>query len=103
MGIGEDIFFRVVTEWRLTPEEAKQLVGEIGHQWTLRQIHTADLVNSIYLNLRNMPTGMAQAWPKTPNDNPLFGGRAPLGLMLTGIEGLERVLRFIKGLNGGPL
>ena len=100
---GERKTLRAASEWRLTPEEAEQLVGEIGHQWTPRQTHTADLVNSIYLNLRYMPPVMARAWPKTPNDNSLFVGRAPLELMLNGTEGLERVLRFIKGQNGGSL
>lgn len=103
MGMGEDIFFKALSQWELTPEEAQQLVGTIGEQWTRRQIDIADLVNRIYLNLRIMPPTMAHAWPKRPNDNPLFGGRPPLELMLTGIEGLESVLRLIKRQNGGPL
>jgi hypothetical protein len=103
MGIGKGIFGMALRKWGLTPEEARRLVGEIGDEWAEAQIETAELVNEIYLNLRFMPPALAHAWPRTPNDNPLFGGRAPLDLMLTGTRGLETVLRFLKAQNGGPL
>ena len=84
-------FSRVIGDWDLKLHEIRMLKEH------------ADLVKQIHENLQFLPPKQAHAWPRTPNDNPMFGGRPPLVLMLIGREGLERVLRFILSENGGPL
>jgi hypothetical protein len=103
MSIGEGVFWTALSAWGVTPEEVRQLLGESDGEWTKAQIESAELVNGIYINLRFLPPKQAHAWPRKPNDNPLFRGRPPMELMLTGREGLERVLNLIMSENGGPL
>ena len=97
------VFVFTLKEWQLTDAETRRLAGDVGDVWTEEQIQKAALVKDIYLNLQSMPPKQARTWPRKPNGNPRFGGRPPLDLMLAGVEGLERVLKFLMAQNGGPL
>jgi hypothetical protein len=43
---------------------------------------------------------LARRWVKLPNANPLFGGKAALDLMASGIDGLYQVRRLLDGRRG---
>ena len=96
-----EVYRDVIGLWGIAENDEPLL---IGHDDGMTDDCAARMLAcvQIYSNLRFMPPDMAHAWPRTPNGNPLFGGKPPLEMMMAGREGLEQVLKLLKAENGGP-
>jgi len=95
LAIESDPYYWALLSWDLTPPERCQLPIYSVEGWTQEQSCIVNLVGKIYQNLMFMPPKQAQAWPTTSNDNPPFCGQPPLQIMLTGEDGLRKVLDFL--------
>lgn len=109
-------FFNIVERWKLTNEEQRGLLGwppestfykyKAGNIGTLSYdtLMRISLVLGIYKDLRILypESDLSDRWVKLPNNNPLFGGRPALTLMVNdGIDGLYQVRRLLDGRRGG--
>lgn len=101
----DDPFLMALIDWGFDSEPYAFFGGPVrdGPDFSPSELAIIDAVMDIYEALRALPPRQARAWPRTPNDNQLFGGRPPLEMMLTGHDGLDRVRRFLWAQNGGPL
>jgi len=109
-------FFRIAAAWRLTVAEQRGLLGwpasstfhkyKAGDHATLSYdtLVRLSLVIGIYSGLQVLypEAALADAWVRTPNTHPLFGGKPALTLMVDGgIDGLFKVRRLIDARRGG--
>ena len=109
-------FFGIARGWRLTVEESRGLLGwpapstfhkyKSGDHGTLSYDTLArlSLIFGIYKSLQILypDAAMADVWVRLANSHPLFGGGAPLSLMIDdGMDGLARVRRLLDGRRGG--
>jgi len=109
-------FLNVAAAWRLTVEEQRGLLGwpagSTYHKYKSGDVATLSydmlvrisLILGIYkaLHILYPDPGLADAWVKLPNANPLFGGRPALAAMIDGgIDGLYRVRRLLDARRGG--
>ena len=107
-------FLEIAKAWSLAVEEQRALLGwppestffkyKAGHIGTLSfdTLMRISLLLGIYkdLNILYPERDLADRWVKLPNNNPLFGGRPALGLMLEGMDGLYQVRRLLDGRRG---
>jgi hypothetical protein len=109
-------FFNIAAAWRLTVQEQRALLGwpatSTFHKYkaadhgalTFDTLTRLSLVIGIYKSLQVLypEPEFADAWPRMPNSNPVFGGRPALTLMSDGgIDGLFRVRRLLDSRRGG--
>jgi hypothetical protein len=109
-------FFNIAAGWQLSVTEQRALLGwpatstfhkyKAGDHGTLSfdTLTRISLVLGIYSGLQVLypEPAFADAWVRTPNSHPLFGGRPALTLMVDGgIDGLFKVRRLIDGRRGG--
>lgn len=108
-------FFPVAAAWDLSVVEQRALLGwpaastfhkyKSGNCGTLSfdTLTRLSLILGIYkaLQLLYPEPALADAWVRLPNSNEIFGGKAPLTLMIDdGIDGLYRVRRLLDGRRG---
>jgi hypothetical protein len=109
-------FFRIAERWRLGVEEQRGLLGwpspSTLYEWkkgrggavSFDTLTRLSLVLGIYkaLHVLYPDDEFADQWLRLPNQNPLFGGRTPLGTMLAGdVRQLYDVRRLLDGRRGG--
>jgi Protein of unknown function (DUF2384) len=109
-------FFKIAAAWRLTVAEQRGLLGwpasstfhkyKAGDYGTLSYdtLIRLSLIVGIYSGLQVLypEPAFADAWVRSPNSHPLFGGRPALTLMVDGgIDGLYKVRRLIDSRRGG--
>jgi hypothetical protein len=115
-GAGLRGFFGIAQKWGLLEKDCLVLLGEPSratyYNWKKGDIgkvgrDTLDRLSyivGIYKALRILIPNddAAHAWIRHPNDAPLFGGQAPLNLMLTGKQvDLYRVRAYLDANRGG--
>lgn len=115
-GPGIRTFFNVAAVWALSVNDQRGLLGwpaastyhkyKTGHVGTLSYdaLVRISLVIGIYkaLHILYPEPELADQWIKLRNSNPLFGGGAPLSLMIDGgIDGLYQVRRLLDARRGG--
>ncbi len=108
-------FFNVAQAWGLSVSEQRGLLGwpaastfhkyKSGAHGTLSYdtLTRLSLILGIYKALQMLfpEPVFADRWPKMPNSHPIFGGRAPLDLMVDGgLDGLYSVRRLLDGRRG---
>lgn len=108
-------FFPIAQAWDLSVVEQRALLGwpaastfhkyKSGSHGTLSfdTLTRLSLILGIYkaLQLLYPEPALADAWVRLPNTNNIFGGNAPLRLMIDdGIDGLYRVRRLLDGRRG---
>jgi len=108
-------FFPIAETWSLSVVEQRALLGwpaastfhkyKSGNHGTLSfdTLTRLSLILGIYkaLQLLYPEPALADAWVRLPNSNEIFGGKAPLTLMIDGgIDGLYRVRRLLDGRRG---
>ncbi|HTQ53825.1 MAG TPA: MbcA/ParS/Xre antitoxin family protein [Bryobacteraceae bacterium] len=109
-------FLNVAAAWELSAEEQRALLGwpaestffkyKAGEVSTLPydMLIRISLVLGIYKSLHILypEHNLADRWVKLPNNNPLFGGRPALDLMVEGgMDGLYQVRRLLDSRRGG--
>lgn len=109
-------FFNIAAAWTLSVTEQRALLGwpapstfhkyKSGNHGTLSfdTLTRLSLIVGIYSGLQVLyPEAVfADAWVRTPNSHPLFGGRPAMALMTDGgIDGLLKVRRLIDARRGG--
>jgi hypothetical protein len=88
---------KIVNLWELSSAEAASLFGisqaiwvELARGNTVGSLDSdpatrVSLILGIFRILGTIFNGdLASAWPKTPNNGPLYGGRSPIALMIAG-------------------
>jgi hypothetical protein len=108
-------FFNIAAAWQLTVTEQRGLLGwpasstfhkyKAGDYGTLSYdtLVRLSLVIGIYSGLQVLypEPAFADAWVRSPNSHPLFGGKPALTLMIDGgIDGLYKVRRLIDARRG---
>jgi len=109
-------FFNIAAAWKLSVTEQRALLGwpapstfhkyKSGDHGTLSfdTLTRLSLLVGIYSSLQVLypEPAFADAWVRTPNSHPLFGGRPAIALMADGgIDGLLKVRRLIDARRGG--
>lgn len=108
-------WFRIAKVWDLTDKQAATLLGtsySTYRRWKrnpdvtldIGQMERLSLLLGIYSALEILlpRKDVAHRWIKMPNNNPLFGGRAPLERMLGGLtQDLLLVRRYLDAERGG--
>ncbi len=109
-------FFQIAAAWHLSAEEQRALLGwppestfykyKAGHVGILSYdtLMRISLLLGIYKDLHILypEADLADRWVKLPNNNPLFGGRPALVLMMeNGMDGLYQVRRLLDSRRGG--
>jgi hypothetical protein len=108
-------FFPIAAAWDLSVVEQRALLGwpaastfhkyKSGNHGTLSfdTLTRLSLILGIYkaLQLLYPEPALADNWIRMPNTNQVFGGTAPIVLMIDdGIDGLYRVRRLLDGRRG---
>ncbi|MBB6255282.1 MbcA/ParS/Xre antitoxin family protein [Nitrospirillum iridis] len=119
-GPGLRAFLAIADQWKLGEEERRTLLGRPGrstyHGWAAKARAGQDLSLQLDTLLRLSAVlgihkalvilfpraGDGVAWLRTPNRGLLFGGQAPLDLLLSGTQdGLLAVRRHLDAWRGG--
>jgi len=102
--------------WRLGASEASALLGDISERSWFRlkkresdealaqdQLMRISLLVGIFKGLRLIfSEPLADEWVRLPNQGAVFGGQAPLDLMIRGgIPAMVRVRQHVDSLRGG--
>ena len=105
-------FVAIIRAWAVRDEDATELIGGIPpgsyeainsgkYAETLSedQLTRISYLIGIYKALHILlPKDIADTWMSRPNDNPVFGGIAPLAFCLKeGLPGLAQVRRLLDG------
>jgi hypothetical protein len=108
-------FFNISAAWELSVVKQRGLLGwpapstyhkyKAGGVGTLPydMLQRVSLILGIYkaLHILYPEAQLADQWVKLRNSNPIFGGKAPLELMIDGgIDGLYRVRRLLDARRG---
>jgi hypothetical protein len=108
-------FFNIAAAWRLSVTEQRALLGwpppSTYHKYKAGQVGTLSydtlmrisLIIGIYkaLHILYPDAPLADGWVRLPNQNPLFGGRPALNLMIdAGLDGLYHVRRLLDARRG---
>lgn len=111
-------FFALAERWKLRGAEQRTLLGDPPEstyfKWKKQQdgapsrdvIERISYLLGIWKDLQILfpDPGQADAWPRKPNDAPLFGGRSALDRMLSGnVADLYVVRQYLdaqRGWNG---
>lgn len=99
------------TYYRLQQTAARERQAEAGEKATYRELladialqERLSLLLGIYGDLQSYYAknrAFGEAWVRTPNSNPVFGGHAPIELMLSGsVIALWTVRRVTQGMLG---
>lgn len=88
---------KIASRWGLSSAEATSLFGVSQATWVeMTRGNSMDsldkdsatrvsLILGIFRILRTIFNGdLASAWPKTPNNGPLYGGQSPVAVMIAG-------------------
>ena len=109
-------FFNIAAAWNLSVTEQRALLGwpapstfhkyKSGDHGTLSfdTLTRLSLIVGIYSGLQVLypEPAFADAWVRTPNSHPLFGGRPAIAVMADGgIDALLKVRRLIDARRGG--
>ena len=109
-------FFRIADAWRLSPHEARRLLGEPPRstfflwkrtgegQLSRDTLERVSYVLGIYKALQILlpEKSVADAWVRKPNSAPLFGGKPALDRMLSGnVADLYVVRQYLDAQRGG--
>lgn len=103
-------FFRIAERWSLSEAEQRILLGDpsdtvweawrrLGGVLTPRAFQRIGYVVGIHGNLRILLANPAfsDGWLRRPNQNPLYRGRTPLELLLTGsLQQMDAVWRHLN-------
>ena len=115
-GPGMRSFFNIADAWGLSVNQQRGLLGwpatSTYHKYKAGQIgilsfdalSRISLLLGIYkaLHILYPQAELADQWVKLRNSNPMFGGKAPLDLMIDGgIDGLQQVRRLLDSRRGG--
>jgi hypothetical protein len=107
---------RLADAWGLTVEQLCTLLGGVPastwhawvkkppRDWGVDRLTRASLLLGIYSALQVLYPGhrLADEWVKRPNSNVLFGGRAPIDLLLAGgIAAMTQVRSLLDARRGG--
>lgn len=109
--------FAIFSQWHLTGAQQMTLLG-LGNEKTLYNwksqpekarltrdlLERASYILGIYKSLQILlpDQALADQWPVTPNDNPLFNGTAPLDRLLAGqVVDLAVVRSFLDAERDG--
>ncbi len=102
--------------WGLNNNEAAGLLGVSGSTWdrikrddrgatplSQDQLTRISALTGIFKGLHLLfADGMADRWPRLPNEGPLFGRRAPIDAMMEGgIPSMIEIRRYIDAVRGG--
>ena len=112
--VGLKAFFKMMEHWRVRDEDARSLLGGItnGPFYEMKKNYARVLnpdvltrisyLVGIYRALRILyGTKLANEWISLPNDNVIFGGRAPLDYMVSGgIPAMQIVRRLLDARRG---
>ncbi len=111
---GLSTFYNIAAEWRLDAEQQMGLLGLTSRTTFFRwkksppsslppdTLERLSHVFGIYKSLQILLPGPSAAeWIHTPNAAPLFGGKAALELMLSGVASLFLVRAYLDGERGG--
>ncbi|HTZ58447.1 MAG TPA: antitoxin Xre-like helix-turn-helix domain-containing protein [Acidobacteriaceae bacterium] len=114
---GLKAFFKIVERWKVTDEDARELLGGISngtyYQWkgnprATRTLDQDELTRISYLigvyKALNIlySQRLADQWMQLANTNPIFGGRPPLEYVLHGgIPAMETLRRLVDARRGG--
>ena len=108
-------FFNIAAAWQLSVTEQRALLGwpaaSTYHKYkagdhaalSFDTLTRLSLILGIYKSLQVLypEQRFADGWVRMPNSNVLFGGAAPLTLMIdAGIDGLYRVRRLLDARRG---
>ena len=105
-------FFSLVAQWKLSIAEAQGLLGWVSES-TVHKYKSGGKIGTLSydtltrislclgihkaLNTFFAEPQLAARWVKLPNSNVLFGGQAPITLMIHGgIDGLHQVRRLLE-------
>ena len=109
-------FFRIADAWRLSPHEARRILGEPPRstfflwkrtgegQLSRDTLERVSYVLGIYKALQILlpEKSVADAWVRKPNSAPLFGGKPALDRMLSGnVADLYVVRQYLDAQRGG--
>jgi hypothetical protein len=109
-------FFNLAGKWDLSVNQQRGLLGwpapSTYHKYKAGQVgglsfDTLTRISSLLgiykaLHILYPQAELADQWIKLRNANPMFGGKAPLDLMIDGgIDGLFQVRRLLDGRRGG--
>jgi len=109
-------FSNIAAIWQLSTEEQRALLGwppestffkyKSGQVSALPfdMLMRISLVLGIYKSLHILypEPDLADRWIRLPNNNPIFGGKPALALMIEdGMDGLYQVRRLLDGRRGG--
>jgi len=109
-------FFKLVERWGVRDEEARQLLGGVsnGPYYEMKKARAERLVASDELQRISYLIGifkglhilhgekLADAWPRLPNANRIFGGATPLAYMVSGgMPAMQTVRRLLDARRGG--
>jgi hypothetical protein len=108
-------FVNLAGFWRLTSRQAAQLLGESERTWfrikagqwagPLSQdaLTRISALTGVYKGLHLLFSDpLADDWVRLPNQDPLFGGHAPLELMIAeGIPAMLETRASVDALRGG--
>jgi len=113
-GPGIRAFFNLGETWGLSADQQRGLLGGVSkstfHRWkrdrdallNLDQMERVSHLLGIHKNLQILLPTTANTWVHRPNSNLLFGGQAPIDLMvLGGISWLRQVRLFLDAQRGG--
>lgn len=106
---------RLAAAWGVTVPQVGQLLGGVSpsswHAWqrtpptalSTDQLTRVSLLLGIYTALHVLHAGpLADEWVRRPNSNRLFGGAAPLDVMIAGgIPAMVEVRALLDGRRGG--
>ena len=109
-------FFRIADAWKLSPNEARRILGEPPRstfflwkragegQLSRDTLERVSYVLGIYKALQILlpQKDAADTWVRSPNSAPLFGGRPALDRMLSGnVADLYVVRQYLDAQRGG--
>ena len=109
-------FLRIVSHWQIRDDEARALLGGMSHgsYYQLKQKPGARAFEEDRLRRISYLVGifkalnilysekLADRWIQLPNSNPLFAGKSPLDIMLTGgTPAMDMVRRLLDARRGG--
>jgi Protein of unknown function (DUF2384) len=108
-------FVNIVERWGLPVEQQRALLGWLPpstyHNYKRGDVGTLSydlltrisLVLGIFKALQILYPAFADRWMTLPNTNPMFGGKAPIDLIVAdaNIDALYRVRRLLDARRGG--
>lgn len=113
---GVRIFFNIMEEWKVSPADARLLLGGISARYytQLKERQEGRILSPDRLQRLSYLIGiykalhiaydakLADRFVHLPNQNPLFGGSTPLSYMISaGLVGMHKVRRLLDARAAG--